>query len=52
MECENIHEFLLKQENLVQCPFCDKQMEVIKSVETKCCARSNITADGYLVCKN
>ena len=43
MECGNIHEFLLNKENLVQCPFCDEQLTDVKSVETRCCKKPNIT---------
>ena len=47
MECENSHEFLLNKENLVQCPFCDEQLTDVKSVETRCCNKPNITVDGF-----
>ena len=53
MECKNIHEYLLKQENQALCPFCDEQLESIKSMETRCCNKPNITADGFKqVCTN
>ena len=53
MKCKNIHEYLLNEENLVQCPFCNEQLEEIKSVETRCCGRTNITVDGFKqVCTN
>ena len=53
MECGNIHEFLLNKENLVQCPFCDEQLTDVKSVETRCCKKPNITVDSFKrVCNN
>ena len=53
MECKNIHEFLLNEENQAICPFCDEQLTDVKSVETKCCDRPNITVDGFkIVCTN
>ena len=47
MDCKNVHMYFLKEENQAECPFCDEQLEEIKSVETRCCGRPNITIDGF-----
>ena len=53
MNREEAHMYLLNEENLVQCPFCDEQLEEIKSAETKCCGRPNKTVDCFKqVCTN
>ena len=53
MNCEKAHMYLLNEENQVLCPFCDAQLEKIKSVETRCCGRPDITVDGFKqVCTN
>ena len=45
--------YLLNEENQVLCPFCDEQLKEIKSIETRCCGRPNITIDVFKeVCTN
>ena len=45
--------YLLNEENQVQCPFCDEQLEEIKSIETRWCGRPNIILDVFKqVCTN
>ena len=37
----------------MQSPFCDEILYHVKSTETKCCERPNITIDGFkIVCRN
>ena len=53
MDCEKIHMYLLNEKNQVQCPFCDEILYQLKSIETKCRERPNITIDGFkVVCSN
>ena len=53
MDCKNMHMYLLNEENQAVCPFCDEQLEEIKSIETKCCDCINITIDGFkIACTN
>lgn len=53
MDCEKIHMYLLNEKNQVQCPFCDEILYQVKSIETKCCERPNITIGGFkIVCSN
>ena len=53
MDCKNVHMYFLNEENQAECPFCDEQLEEIKSVEIGCCGRPNITIDGFKqVCTN
>lgn len=47
MNCEKAHVYLLNEENQAICPFCDEQLTEIKSVETRCCNKPNITVDGF-----
>ena len=45
--------YLLNEENQVLCPFCDEQLEEIKSIEPQCCDHPNITIDVFKeVCTN
>ena len=45
--------YLLNKKNQVQCPFCDEILYQVKSIETKCSERPNITIDGSkIVCSN
>ena len=45
--------YLLNEKNQVQCPFCDEILYQLKSIETKCRERPNITIDGFkVVCSN
>ena len=45
--------FSFKKENQALCPFCDNQLEEIKSMETRFCNKPNITADCFKqVCAN
>ena len=55
MDCKRIHEFFFKKKEAkpAMCPFCMKMLLEVKSVETKCCNRSNIVIDGFeIVCTN
>ena len=55
MDCKNMHMYLLTEENQAMCPFCEEQLMDVKTVETKCCDRLNITVtvDGFkIVCTN
>ena len=53
MDCEKIHMYILNEKNQVQCPFCDEILYQLKSIETKCRERPNITIDGFkVVCSN
>ena len=50
-----MHMYLLTEENQAMCPFCEEQLMDVKTVETKCCDRLNITVtvDGFkIVCTN
>ena len=49
MNCKKAHMYLLNEENQATCPFCDEQLTDVKSVETKCCDRTNITVDGFKI---
>ena len=45
--------YLLNEKNQVQRPFCDEILYHMKSIETKCFERPNITIDGFkIVCSN
>ena len=53
MDCEKAHMYLLNEENQAICPFCDEQLADVKSVETRCSNKPNITVDGFkIVCTN
>ena len=51
MDCKNMHMYLLTGENQAMCLFCEEQLMDVKSVETKCCDRPNITVtvDGFKI---
>ena len=53
MRNKDIHELLIQEDNIVNCVFCNKQIQDPgKPKKYFCCGSMRLIKDGYLLCKN